>query len=84
MQTRKVKDQTKNRWWKKNQHNQAKYYDQQSRPLKDLHIGEKVSMLDSKTYKPAVVMERCEEPRSFMVKTENDKNLEEIVNIYVK
>ena len=41
-------------------------------------------MLDSKTYKPAVVMERCEEPRSFMVKTENDKNLEEIVNIYVK
>ena len=57
----------------KNQQNQAKYYDQYSIPLKDLHIGEKVSMLDSKTWKPAVVMERCGEPRSFIVKTENGK-----------
>ena len=30
-------------------------------------------MLDSKTWKPAVVMKRCEEPRSFIVKTENGK-----------
>ena len=57
----------------KNQENQAKYYDQHSRPLKGLHIGEKVSMLDSKTWKPAVVIKRCEEPRSFIVKTENGK-----------
>ena len=41
-------------------------YDQHSRTLKDLHIGEKVSMLDSKTWKPDV-----EEPRRFIVKTEN-------------
>ena len=33
----------------KNQQIQVKYYDQHSRPLKDLHIGEKLSMLDSKT-----------------------------------
>ena len=57
----------------KNQQNQAKYYDRHSRPLKDLHIGEKVNMLDNKTWKPAVVMNRCEEPRSFIVKTENGK-----------
>ena len=30
-------------------------------------------MLDSKTWKLAVVMERCGEPRSFIVKTENGK-----------
>ena len=30
-------------------------------------------MLDSKTWKPAVVMKKCEEPRSFIVKTENVK-----------
>ena len=57
----------------KNQQNQAKYYDQHSGPLEDLHIAEKVNMLDSKTWKPAVVINRCEEPRSFIVKTENGK-----------
>ena len=41
--------------------------------MKDHHIGEKVSMLDSKTWKVAVVMKRCEESGSFIVKTENDK-----------
>ena len=30
-------------------------------------------MLDSKTWKPTVVMERCEEPKSFIVKTEKGK-----------
>ena len=30
-------------------------------------------MLNSKTCKPAVVMKRCEETRSVIVKTENDK-----------
>ena len=39
-----------------------------SRPLKDFHIGEKASILDSKTLKPAVVKKR-----SFIVKTENGK-----------
>ena len=39
-----------------------------SRPLKDFHIGEKSSILDSKTLKPAVVKKR-----SFIVKTENGK-----------
>ena len=57
----------------KNHQNQAKYYDQHSRPLKDLHVGEKVSMLDSKTWKPAVLMKRHEEPRSFIVKAESGK-----------
>ena len=38
--------------------NQAKYYDQHSIPLKDLHIGEKVNMLNSKTWKPAIVIKR--------------------------
>ena len=57
----------------KKQQNQAKYYDQHSRPLKDPHIGEKVSMLDSKTWKPPAVMKRFGEPISFIVKTENGK-----------
>ena len=37
------------------------------------HLVEKVSMLKSKTCKPAVVMKRCEEIRNVIVKTENDK-----------
>ena len=37
------------------------------------HLVEKFSMLKSKTCKPAVVMKRCEETRSVIVKTENDK-----------
>ena len=41
--------------------------------MKDLHIGAKVSMLESKTCKPAKVMKRFEEPKSFIVKTENGK-----------
>ena len=52
---------------------QAKYYDQYSEPLNNLHFGEKVSMLGSKTWKPAVAMKRCEEPRKFIAKTENGK-----------
>ena len=48
-------------------------YDQHSRTLKDLHVGKKVSMLDSKTWKPDFAMKRCEKPRSFIVKTENGK-----------
>ena len=59
----------------KNQQNQAKYYDQHSRPLKDLPIGEKISMLDCKPWKPATVMKRCEEPRSFIVKIEKWQNI---------
>ena len=30
-------------------------------------------MLESKTWKPAVLIKRCEESRSFLVKTENGK-----------
>ena len=41
--------------------------------MKDTHIVEKVSILDSRTWKPAVVMKRCGEPISFIVKTENGK-----------
>ena len=40
----------------KNLQNQARYYDRHSRQMNDLHTGEKVSMQDSKTWKPAVVM----------------------------
>ena len=32
-------------------------------------------MLDNKTLQPAVVMNRCEKPRNFIVKTENGKTL---------
>ena len=38
----------------------------------ELQIGEKVIMLDSKTWKPTVWMKKCEET-SFIVKTENGK-----------
>ena len=40
----------------KNLQNQARYYDRHSRQMNELHTGEKVSMQDSKTWKPAVVM----------------------------
>ena len=51
----------------------VKHYDQHPRPLKDFHISVNVRMLDSKTWKPTVVMKRCEEPKSFFVKTEKGK-----------
>ena len=37
-------------------------------------------MLDSKTWKPAVVMKRCGEPRSFIVKTEKWQNIKKKLN----
>ena len=41
--------------------------------MKDLHIGEKISVMDGKSLKPAVAMKRYEESRRFIVKIENGK-----------
>ena len=55
------------------QDKQGAYYNQHSKPLKDLYDEEKVRILEpsGKKWKPATVMKRYEEPRSFCVKTED-------------
>ena len=53
------------------QENQAKYYNKHTKPLSDLHIGEQIRILKDNKWKPAVITEKCEEPRSFIVKTED-------------
>ena len=62
------------------QDNQAKYYNVHTKQLGDLNIGEEVRMLKNGQWRHAVVQNKCEEPRSFIIKTEDGKPSEEIDN----
>ena len=53
------------------QENQVKYYNQHTKPLKVLHGGEKIRMLNEKKWKPATVVQHSNEPRSYIVKNED-------------
>ena len=55
------------------QDNQAKYYNLHTKQLGDLNIGEEVRMLKNGQWRHAVVQNKCEEPRSFIIKTEDGK-----------
>ena len=53
------------------QENQVKYYNQHTKPLKVLHGGETIRMLNEKKWKPATVVQHSNEPRSYIVKNED-------------
>ena len=52
---------------------QKEYYDQQTKEQKMLHTGETVQMFRDGKWKPAIVVEKLDEPRSYNVKTENGR-----------
>lgn len=48
---------------------QKSYYDRQTRCLPELHRGEKVRIQKGHEWKPAVIIDRHKQPRSFIVQT---------------
>ena len=50
---------------------QKEYHDQHTNEQKILHTGETVQMIRDGKWKPAIVVEKLNEPRSYNVKTEN-------------
>ena len=54
--------------------NQQQYYNKNTKDLPELIIGSKVSILqENDTWLPATVIDKCTEPRSYNVKTQNDE-----------
>ena len=55
------------------QEQQKFYYDRSSRDRSDLQVGQTVGLQDPKMLKwtPAKIIEKCEEPRAYIVKTPN-------------
>ena len=58
---------------KERQDKQRGYYDQQSRELPPLHVGQSVRVQDpnSKLWSPATIQAKCSEPRSYLVEKPN-------------
>ena len=52
---------------------QSKYYDQHTKEMKELRSGEAMRMLRDGKWKPATVLEKADEPRSYILKTENGR-----------
>lgn len=52
---------------------QKQYYDRMAKYLPDLQPGEGIRMQKGDSWKPAVVLEKHEQPRSFIVKTPDGK-----------
>ncbi|ROL51227.1 Tripartite motif-containing protein 29 [Anabarilius grahami] len=55
------------------QKKQKQYYDRMAKYLPDLQPGEGIRMQKGDSWKPAVVLEKHEQPRSFVVKTPDGK-----------
>uniref|UniRef100_A0A3Q1F5U6 Integrase catalytic domain-containing protein n=1 Tax=Acanthochromis polyacanthus TaxID=80966 RepID=A0A3Q1F5U6_9TELE len=60
---------------KAKQAKQKKYYDQHAKPLPELHKGENVRMHFGDKWKPAVVLEKHIQPRSYVVSTSESRML---------
>ena len=52
---------------------QSKYYDRDTNEMKELRFGQAVRMLRDGKWVPAKVLEKADEPRSFILKTENGR-----------
>ena len=50
---------------------QSKYYDRDTNEMKEFRFGQAVRMLRDGKWLPAKVLEKADEPRSFILKTEN-------------
>ena len=57
----------------KDKKKQCKYYDQHTKVRKDLRNGEVVRKLRDAKWIPATVLEKADEPRSYILKTENGR-----------
>ena len=58
---------------RKDKEKQGKYYDQHTEEIKELRSGEAVRMLRDGNWEPATVLEKADEPRSYILKTENGR-----------
>lgn len=58
---------------KQRQKKQKQYYDRMAKYLPDLQPGEGIRMRKGDSWKPAVVLDKHEQPRSFIVKTPDGK-----------
>ena len=58
---------------RKDKEKQSKYYDQHTKEKKELRSGEAVRMLRDGKWEPATVLEKADEPRSYILKTENGR-----------
>ena len=57
----------------KDKKKQCKYYDQHTKVRKDLRYGEVVRKLRDAKWIPATVLEKADEPRSYILKTQNGR-----------
>ena len=63
--------------FKKEQERQKYYFDRKAREQSNINIGDTVKIRDKNNWeKSGVVVDKCERPRSYKVKTENDNVLE--------
>ena len=58
---------------RKDKEKQSKYYDHCTKEMKELRFGEAVRMLRDGKWKPATVLEKSDEPRSYILKTDNGR-----------
>ena len=58
---------------RKHKEKQSKYYNQHIKEMKELRSGEAVGMLRDRKWEPATVLEKADEPRSYILKTENGR-----------
>ena len=52
---------------------QSKYYDQHTKEMKELRSGKGVRMLRDRTWEPVTILEKADEPRSYILKIENGR-----------
>ena len=58
---------------RKDKEKKSKCYDQHTKEMKKLRFGEAVRMLRDEKWEPATVLEKTDEPRSYILKTENGR-----------
>ena len=52
---------------------ESKYYDERTKEMKALRYGEAVRLLRDGKWEPATVLEKADEPRSYILKTQNGR-----------
>ena len=58
---------------RKDKEKQSKYYDQNTKEMKELRSGKGVRMLRDRTWEPVTILEKADEPRSYILKIENGR-----------
>ena len=58
---------------RKDKEKQSKYDDQHTKEMKELRSGKGVRMLRDRTWEPVTILEKADEPRSYILKIENGR-----------